>query len=61
METIISKAVDNEKGSCLSSCSEFHEERFTKPLLDLHEDREKKNSIIKHGASYPFLPDIENS
>jgi hypothetical protein len=55
----IAKAVENEKGSCLSPHTEFRDVAVINPLFDLHEDGSKLSIITTEGASYPFDETID--
>ena len=55
----IAKAVENEKGSCLSPNTEFRDIAVIGPLFDLHRDGCKLLTITTEGASYPFDDSLE--
>ena len=57
----VAKAVENEKGSCLSPNTEFRDAAVISPLFDLHEDGSKLSIITTEGASYPFDETLDYS
>lgn len=54
----VKRVIESEKGSMLTPATEFRDQKYIKPLFDLHEDGDKLLSMVVEGAKYPFKDDV---